>query len=217
MDNTIRKKVYRFKFSNNMMNLLKDFSFNNKDKTKKEFDISWKEWLDNNSNEIDNEINNMDKNGFYGDIYKKMYVSCRYYYTKKCNSSNTSSNNSNNSSNNSNTSSNNSNNSSNNSKSNLKEDDVEIISKENNRVRKIYVKLPKDILIDIDNDIKSNIMNDNYKPSTQYKLYFETNYYKYQELYDKISDKFEDYNEFEKKIKKTYKNRHYIISKSIMN
>lgn len=75
--------IYRFKFSSEIVNMLKEFSQNNKDKTRNEFNKEWKLWTESNKKIIVEEIIRIQDLGYDGDIIKKMYNSCRYYYSKK--------------------------------------------------------------------------------------------------------------------------------------
>jgi hypothetical protein len=167
-------KTYRFKFSNDIIELLKKFSLENKTKSKKEFDIVWEKFLVENNQLINDEITLVKRNGYVGDVNKKMYNSVRYYYCKKDNA-------------------------------NIQEKTI--------KKRKKYIGLPKEILKNIDEHINNNIKDNNYKPSVGFDNYYTSNYNMLNELYINNYDSDFDKKEFENKIKKTYKNRHYNISK----
>ena len=167
-------KTYRFKFSNDIVGLLKKISLENKTKSKKEFDIIWDKFLIENNELINDEITLIKRNGYIGDVNKKMYNSVRYYYCKK--------------------------------------DDTNTDDKTNKK-RKNYVGLPKEVLLNIDQHINNNIKDNNYKPSLGFDNYYTTNYNMLNELYINNYGCDYDKREFDNKIKKTYKNRHYNISK----
>ncbi len=78
-----QKKVFRFKFSNELLELMKDFSQVHQHDTKDNFADNWSLFLEKNKDFIDIEEKRLKENGFVGSINDKMYKSVKYYYTKK--------------------------------------------------------------------------------------------------------------------------------------
>ena len=79
--------------------------------------------------------------------------------------------------------------------------------------RRQYIKLSKELLQIIDKHIVDNIYSDNYKPKTGFSIFCEENEYNLNEetvrmLEQGISDK----DLIREKIKKTYKNRYFILT-----
>ena len=80
--------------------------------------------------------------------------------------------------------------------------------------RRSYVCVQKDLLDAIDQHIKNNIHNKSYKPSDGFDDFCNNNIdLLKQEINILIRNGFTDSEEIRKKMKKTYKNRHFLISK----
>jgi hypothetical protein len=176
------KKTYRFKFSNDLINIMKNFSQIHKDENKEDFDNSLNKWFINNNELIQRDFNLIKENGYEGDLKIKLYNSIRYYYCKK----------------------------------NYKENRETEKTLENKETRK-YIKLNKELLNIIDKHIIENIQKEEFKPSIGLKEFINKYEEEINKEYEKILEtetkiKEEDFN---KKIKKTYNNRYYNISKKI--
>ncbi len=78
-----QKKVFRFKFSNELLDLMKEFSQVHQHDTKDNFSDNWSLFLDKNKDLIEVEERRLKENGFVGSINDKMYKSVKYYYAKK--------------------------------------------------------------------------------------------------------------------------------------
>ena len=78
-------KVFRFKFSDAILEEMKEFARIHKFDDRNDFKEAWKAWTENNSNIISIENKRLTDIGFTGDINDKMYKSVRYYYSKKSN------------------------------------------------------------------------------------------------------------------------------------
>ena len=80
-----KTKTYRFKFSEEILPYMKDFSKIHQHDDRVTFKESWNEWYKENSEMIGREYLRLTTMGFAGDIKDKMYKSMRYYYRKKSN------------------------------------------------------------------------------------------------------------------------------------
>lgn len=78
-----QKKVFRFKFSNELLELMKEFSQIHQHDTKDNFADNWSLFLDKNKDFIEIEERRLKESGFVGSINDKMYKSVKYYYSKK--------------------------------------------------------------------------------------------------------------------------------------
>ena len=76
-------KIYRFKFSSEIVEMLDAFSKLHKYTPQKEYKEKWDQWLFENKNEIDKECNRLLGLNYQGNIKEKMYKSARYYFRKK--------------------------------------------------------------------------------------------------------------------------------------
>ena len=80
--------------------------------------------------------------------------------------------------------------------------------------RRIYVSVQKDLLDAIDEHINSQIKNENYKPSQGFDEFCKNNIELLKnEVNILCKNGLTDSNEIKKKIKKTYKNRYFLIIK----
>ena len=77
------EKIYRFKFSNQIVELLDSFSKLHKYTGQKEYKEKWDEWIIDNKEVIDTEVERLVGIGYEGNVKDKMYKSARYYFRKK--------------------------------------------------------------------------------------------------------------------------------------
>jgi len=82
---TQKCKTLRFKFSDDFVDQLNNFSQIHKHDDSKTFKEAWEKWSEVNKNMINDEINILNTNGYVGNIREKMYKSARYYYKNKSN------------------------------------------------------------------------------------------------------------------------------------
>jgi uridine phosphorylase len=72
--------VYRFKFNDDFVNLLNNFSKIHQYDTRETYNEAWKEWIQENTSAIDIESERLTQLGYSGDIKTKMYKAARYYF-----------------------------------------------------------------------------------------------------------------------------------------
>jgi len=78
--------------------------------------------------------------------------------------------------------------------------------------RRDYIGIQKDILESIDEHIKANINTDNYKPSTGFSLFCKDNIEILKEEVSRLCKLgYKNHVDIKNKIKKTYKNRYFIL------
>ena len=79
----IRK--FRYDFTEEVGNILKDFSDKHESESGKEFQKSWNIWIvtDEIESILKEECNRLLNDGYKDDVWDKMYKSARYYYKKK--------------------------------------------------------------------------------------------------------------------------------------
>ena len=80
---TVTGKTYRFKFSKDFLEILKEFTRIHKFDEAKIFKENFNEWKDENKEVISREVLYMKNMGYEGDIIEKMYKSARYYFKNK--------------------------------------------------------------------------------------------------------------------------------------
>ena len=75
--------TYRYKFSQSFMESLLQFAKIHQYDDRHSFKDAWKEWIEENSDDVESEIRTLNTTGYTGDIVDKMYKSARYYFRKK--------------------------------------------------------------------------------------------------------------------------------------
>jgi len=75
--------IFRFKFTQDFMDLLFEFSKIHQYDNRKDFKEAWQTWTDENKEIIEEETERLNIMGYRGDIMDKMFKSARYYFRKK--------------------------------------------------------------------------------------------------------------------------------------
>lgn len=75
--------IYRFKFTEDFMEELYEFSKIHQYDERKDFKEAWKIWVEENEDIINQETLRLNNLGYRGDIIDKMFKSARYYFRKK--------------------------------------------------------------------------------------------------------------------------------------
>jgi hypothetical protein len=194
-DNEQSKKInvpiFRFKFSDIIMEQLSYFAELHKNENRVDFKESWNTWLEENNTLIKNEETRLTNLGFNGNIEDKMYKSVRYYFCKKSNE-----------------------------------------TKEPKK-RGVYIGISPDIIFRMDEHIDNyvlginnrnaenteNAKNDentttNKKPANAYKEFYDSHTDLIQKEQQHLSKTYNiKKDDFDLKMKKTYKNRYFIKTK----
>jgi hypothetical protein len=79
----VEKKVLRYKFSDEIVELMQDFSKIHRFDTREIYNDNWKLFVESNKDAIDTEQRRLNDIGYEGCIKDKMYKSTRYYFKKK--------------------------------------------------------------------------------------------------------------------------------------
>ena len=83
MSETVTKKVFRYKFTDEILSIMQEFSRIHQYDAKELFNTNWDLFLKQNSEKIDAENERLKNLGYTGCIKTKMYKSVKYYYNKK--------------------------------------------------------------------------------------------------------------------------------------
>ena len=171
VDNVFPIVIYRFKFTEEFMVYLYNFSKIHQYDDRKDFKEAWNVWTEENDDIIDGEMRRLLTLGYEGDVLDKMFKSARYYFRKKS---------------------------------------TERIEP---KQRRQYISVTKDLLDAMDRHIENNIYDDNYQPKTGFITFCKDNETL---LKDTISSIFgqgiKESELIEYKIKKTYKNRYFMLT-----
>lgn len=79
----MEKTTYRFKFSDELIDMISRFSKVHEFDDRKVFKEEWNKWLDENKEKITNEKMRLKEEGYEGDVNNKLYHATRYYFRKK--------------------------------------------------------------------------------------------------------------------------------------
>jgi hypothetical protein len=82
---TYSKQIFRFKFTSEFMNELFQFSKIHQYDERKDFKEAWIQWVEDNKELIESEVDRLTNLNYDGDILDKMFKSARYYFRKKSN------------------------------------------------------------------------------------------------------------------------------------
>jgi len=169
MSENKKTKIYRYKFSDEFKNYLKEFSKIHQFDNTSDFKKHWKSWIkiEQIENLIVIERKTLNKNGYNGDVLVKMYKSARYYFKNKSE------------------------------------------NKSEQKKRRKYIRLDQDLLEYMDSHINRNSCN---KPEIAYNNFLELEMAK-KYITDENSKNILKRDDFDLKVKKTYKNRFYNIMK----
>ena len=77
------KKTFRYKFSDNIIDIISEFSELHRYDDKEKFNEQWQTFIKIHSDQIQNEERRLLNNGYKGDVKDKMYKSARYYFKNK--------------------------------------------------------------------------------------------------------------------------------------
>ena len=170
-NNNININIYRYKFTNEFTDELFKFSKIHQYDHRTDFKEAWNEWLENNSEIVDEETRRLINLGYNGDILDKMFKSARYYFRKKS------------------------------------------TEKKEPSKRRIYIGGEKELLELMDNHINTNIHIENFKPSEGFNEFCKNNTeILKQSVFTLYRAGITNSDEIKNKIKKTYKNRYFLIS-----
>lgn len=164
--------IYRFKFTETFMTELYQFSKIHQYDDRVAFKDAWSDWLEANSDVVDEEIRRLINLGYDGDVIVKMYKSARYYFRKKSD------------------------------------------QRPEPKKRRCYVSVTRDLLDAMDTHIASHIYDSDYQPKNGFVTFCKDNETLLRENVGRIFEQgICDQEQIQDKIKKTYKNRYFILTK----
>lgn len=172
MNTEASSHIYRYKFSEDFVTVLSNFSKIHQYDDRKTYHESWKNWLEENAHIVNKEISRLQSLGYIGDIKNKMYKSSRYYFRTKP------------------------------------------ITKEEPVKRRQYISIDRDVLSAMDDHIITNMRNLTFTPSDGYNLFCQNNLDVLKDEILRMHETGFSNEEITNKVKKTYKNRYFIISRN---
>jgi len=168
---SLNTNIYRYKFTQEFMDELHKFSKIHQYDDRKSFKEAWDNWLEENDELVQDEVERLTNLNYEGDILDKMFKSARYYFKKKA------------------------------------------TSKPEPKNRRQYLSVQKDLLDAMDEHIMKNKSEPDYKPSDGFSDFCNTHIDLLKEEVVRlvVEHQINDVNLIKDKIKKTYKNRYFIL------
>lgn len=170
-DSALPSTIFRFKFTENFMEELSDFSKIHQYDHRKDFKEAWVKWTQENEDIVSKEVERLLALGYPNEediVDDKMFKSARYYFRKKS------------------------------------------TVKAEPKQRRQYIGIDHEILERMDRHIANNIYNDDYKPKTAFVMFCKENEDVLKNSIIKMS--ISDAKLIQDKIKKTYKNRYFMLT-----
>jgi len=211
INNKINNKIFRFKFSPEIIELLTYFAKLHQFDKRVDYKEAWKKWYEDNSDILKEEGDRIINLGYNGDVKDKMYKSARYYFRKKTNREN------NDEKNNNELNPDNLKQIHDNQEPNCdnKEPNCDNREKSSSKKPRRYISLTANVLISMDDHIKSNINNNDYSPASGYDNFCKKNVILLVAEHLLLGNNHNlSKTDISCKIKKTYKNRYYLIKNS---
>jgi hypothetical protein len=175
-DNELPILIYRFKFTEEFMEELYNFSKIHQYDERKDFKEAWKTWTEENEPIIDEEMRRLLNLGYEGDVLDKMFKSARYYFRKKS------------------------------------------VEKKAPKQRRQYISVNRELLDAMDKHIQEHIYNADYQPKTGFITFCKDNEKILKETISRVFEQgIKESQMIEAKIKKTYKNRYFMLTNKKMN
>jgi hypothetical protein len=83
MQHSNNQRVYRFKFSDYVTNIIYKFAKLHQFDDRQTYKEAWVDWCESNDDDIRREVNRLIELGYDGNVEDKMYKSGRYYFRNK--------------------------------------------------------------------------------------------------------------------------------------
>ena len=163
--------IFRFKFTEEFMEELHNFSKIHQYDHRKDFKDAWVKWTEENQDIIAKEVDRLVAMGYPNEddiVDDKMFKSARYYFRKKS------------------------------------------AVKPEPKQRRQYIGVDHELLENMDVHIRTNIYNDDYKPKTAFIMLCKEYDTILRQTIEQMS--ISDAKMIQEKIKKTYKNRYFMLT-----
>jgi hypothetical protein len=171
LENTkLNAPIFRFKFTEEFMGDLYKFSKIHQYDDRKDFKEAWLNWVEENDDIIQEEMDRLNNLGYDGDILDKMFKSARYYFRKK---------------------------------SPIKAEP---------KTRRQYISVNHELLDAMDAHIRSTIRSDGFQPKNGFVSFCHANDQLVKGIIVSIYKSGNpDLKMIQQKLKKTYKNRYFML------
>lgn len=184
---TDKATIYRFKLSEDVVEYVRAFAQLHKLDDRQSYKEAWKLWCVANKEITDNEVTRLSELGYNGDVLDKMYKAGRYYFRKKREGVGAA--------------------------AGADPAGAAGAANDNKRQRRAYVNMSANVVSAMDTHIKNNINDNDFAPASGYTMFIGSN----QEMLLREKERLQGYirndDDIDAKIKKTYKNRYFLISR----
>lgn len=198
--------IFRYDLSQDIVDKISEFANLHKDDVRAAYKEAWELWCQENEALIVQETRRLETTGYEGNVRQKMYTAGRYYFRKKSKMDAA------------------------NGGEQVKTGEqvegqtrFENIGEAEERKepelapipKRGYVKLQSDTLISIDNHIKECFNNNDFTPANGYQAFAQERVAVFRDEREHLKDFGLTEMDVREKLKKTYKNRYYTISRNI--
>lgn len=181
---TAPQQIFRYKLSDDIMLLIAQFAKIHQYDDRHDYKDAWEhQWLNDYSEMVEREVSRLQQLGYKGDVIDKMYKAGRYYFREKESMEN---------------------------KNTKKEKEEEKKIKQ-----RTYCVMNPDVINAMDTHLLAHMKQSGFKPANAYKNFCETHIIILREEITRLVQQEESMTaeKLSDKIKKTYKNRYFILSK----
>lgn len=179
--------TFRFDFSPRVVSEIAEFAEQHMDDHRKEYKDAWGPWCEEHKDMIAGEILRLKQTGYDGNITDKMYKAGRYYFRKKSKKARA---------------------------AEAVRGPNEEGTQEPAKKKRMYITVKPDTLLHIDAHINQHKQDNDFSPKTGYEKFLKARDEIVLSESENLKRKFEMSDaDVRNKIKKTYKNRYYIITR----
>ena len=181
-----QKKVFRYNLDENIMTIVTQFAKIHRHDDRHTYKEHWTQWVNDNIESIEREIRRLAELGYTGDVLDKMFKAGRYYFREKTAVATTPA-----------------------VAAGAGAGPAAVA------VRRHYIVMQQEIIQLMDNHLKNIIKIQDFKPATAYVHFCENNLASLQTEVIRLKQQNANFTAetLATKIKKTYKNRYFILSR----
>ena len=178
-----QNKVFRFNLDENIMILITQFAKIHRYDDRHTYKEHWTEWVKDNIECIEREMNRLTQLGYTGDVLDKMFKAGRYYFREKAAAAAAAA--------------------------------ATVAATTEAPTRRHYIVMQQEIIQLMDNHLKTIIKLQDFKPATAYVHFCENNLDSLRTEVIRLKQQNVNFTAetLSTKIKKTYKNRYFILNK----
>jgi hypothetical protein len=175
-------KIFRFNLSDELMVLITHFAKMHQYDDRHTYKDAWQIWLKDSQELVDREISRLQQSGYKGDVLDKMFKAGRYYFREKK------------------------------TKTVQKDTQVVVAATESNRKKRDYIVMQPEIIQAMDTHLTRIMKQTDFKPAKGYVEFCEQQIDLLRGEIKRLIDEKISPEKISEKIKKTYKNRYFMLN-----